>query len=210
MTGQTMRAAAVQRKASRRAPRGSDVSPAQELNDFVDSLSGSVSARLAAKVAKSIRLPEKQLRVVFESAIPGVLQAEFESSLLAGGPEVRATRARLAHVLTSAELVAAVPAMHDVPRAGEADVGLTSGGAARLLHVSRSHVNALADSGALGEVMKTAGGHRRLSRAAVLAYKEQSKRQQAKGLAAMMAATEEAGLYDLKLESAPPRKRKSK
>lgn len=187
--------------------------PVHELTEVVGGLSGPISARLAAEMAKQVKVPEKKLRVLFEIAIPGVLQAELENSLLASGPEFRAKRAKLAHVLSSAELAEAVPAvMEAMPGIAEAAPGedpraLTSEEAADLLHVSRSHVNALADAGTLGEVMRTAGGHRRLSRAQVLAYKEQCKRTQAKGLEAMIAASEKAGLYDLELKAAPRRRR---
>jgi len=185
--------------------------------DVVGGLSGPISARLATELSKSVKVSEKKLRDLFEIAIPGVLQSEFESNLLAKGPEFRARRAKLAHVLSSAELAEAVPALMEaaVPAfaqtalPGREDSVLTSEQAAELLHVSRSHVNALADSGALGEIMRTAGGHRRLSHARVLAYREQSKRRQARGLDAMMAASQEAGLYDLELEAAP-RKPKSR
>lgn len=212
-----MQTFSIQRQAASRPQRAPAATPVQELNEFVGGLSGSISARLAAEMAKSIHLPEGQLRKLFETAVPAVLKAEFASSLLARGPTVRATRAKLAHVLSSVELAEAAPARIEavspemeaaVPE--DEDSSLTSEQAAQLLHVSRSHVNGLADSGALGKVMKTLGGHRRIPRASVLAYKEQSKRSQAKGLEAMMAATDEAGLYDLELESAPRRKRKSR
>lgn len=193
-----------------RATRSAVPTPVQELNEVLGGLSGPISARLAAELAKKVQLSEKRLRAIFEIAVPRVLQAEFESNLLAKGPEVRATRAKLAHLLSSVELAAAVPAEIEAAVPDVEDSALTSEQAAELLHVSRSHVNALADSGALGRVMRTAGRHRRISRSSVLAYKEQSKRSQAKGLEAMMAATDEAGLYDHELQSAPQRKSKSR
>lgn len=88
------------------------------------------------------------------------------------------------------------------------DSAMTSEEAAVLLHVSPLHVKALADSGVLFEVPDASSGHRRISRASVLAYKEKIKRIQAQGLDAMVAATESLGLYDLELESLPTRKRK--
>jgi hypothetical protein len=51
------------------------------------------------------------------------------------------------------------------------------------------------DAGALGGVSRTAGGHRRISKAAVLAYKADSKARQTKGLDAMAQASERLGLY---------------
>jgi excisionase family DNA binding protein len=80
---------------------------------------------------------------------------------------------------------------------------LTSEAASKLLHVSRTHVNTLADSGALGVVRRTDGGHRRISKAALLKYKALSKERQSKGLDAMVAASQKLGLYDAELEGLP-------
>lgn len=69
--------------------------------------------------------------------------------------------------------------------------------------LSRTHVNSLADSGALGVVRRTGGGHRRISKAALLRYKALSKERQSKGLDAMVAASQKLGLYDAEVESLP-------
>ena len=85
---------------------------------------------------------------------------------------------------------------------------LTSEEAAKLLHVSRTHLNTLVDTGRLGEVSRTAGRHRRISKAAVLQYKAASKERQAKGLDAMAEASERLGLYDQELEGVPVRSKR--
>jgi excisionase family DNA binding protein len=76
---------------------------------------------------------------------------------------------------------------------GEDEV-VTSEEAAQLLHVSRTHVNSLVEAGKLGPVSLTEGGHRRISKAAVLHYKAGSKQRQARGLATMTEASQRLGL----------------
>lgn len=171
--------------------------PTEELQDVVGRLSGRISARLAAELAPKVKASEAKLRSLFNVTVPHVLQTEFESSLLSRGAVARAARAKLAHVLSVAELREAVPEGSARAVAPGRDDHLTSEEAAELLHVSRSHVNTLADSGVFGDVIRTAGKHRRLSRARVLAYKEQRKQSQAKGLQAMMAVSEGPGCMNL-------------
>lgn len=73
---------------------------------------------------------------------------------------------------------------------------LSSEEAAKLLHVSRTHLNMLIDSGKLGEITRTLGGHRRIAKTAVLKYKAESKQRRARGFAATMESSERLGLYD--------------
>lgn len=77
-----------------------------------------------------------------------------------------------------------------------ADDELSSEAAAKLLHVSRAHLNSLVDAEALGPIRRTKGGQRRIQKAAVLMYKADAQARQANGLSAMMAATQRLGLYD--------------
>jgi excisionase family DNA binding protein len=67
--------------------------------------------------------------------------------------------------------------------------------AAQLLHVSRTHINKLIDTGTLGNV-ETEGLHRRIKKSAVLTYKAESKARQAAGMASLVDATQRLGLYD--------------
>ncbi|TXC79093.1 helix-turn-helix domain-containing protein [Paraburkholderia azotifigens] len=73
---------------------------------------------------------------------------------------------------------------------------LTVAEASRLLHVSRTYLTALIDEGKFLEVHTTRRGRRRISRAEVLAYKEQIVKAQADGLERMIRASERMGLYD--------------
>jgi excisionase family DNA binding protein len=120
----------------------------------------------------------------------------------------------LAHVLSTIEVqTMGLSGEANSPSSASAlepadDTELTSEAAAKLLHVSRSHLNTLADSGALGEVRRTAGNHRRISKAALLEYKVHSKERQAKGLDAMMQASRKLGLYDDELAGVPGRPRR--
>ena len=84
---------------------------------------------------------------------------------------------------------------------------VTSEEAAKLLHVSRTHINKLVEKGELGEVRKTEGGHRRILRSAVMAYKEKSKAGQFKGLEQMMAASAALGHYDDEMNNVPLRRK---
>ena len=109
-------------------------------------------------------------------------------------------------VLPTAEAAHAVPSAGPSTSASEDDEELTSHAAARLLRVSRSHLNTLADSGALGEMRLTAGNQRRFSKAALLDYKTRSKERQSKGLDTMMEASRKLGLYGDELAKAPRRR----
>jgi len=146
--------------------------------------------------------------------IPALLEQAFVRSFLSGEEQAREHRAFLAHVLSAAELQATVgtdwwPMLLQATGASNAgasaDAGewLTSEAASKLLHVSRTHLNTLADSGALGVVRRTHGGHRRISKAALLKYKTLSQQRQSKGFDAMTAASQKLGLYDADLEGHP-------
>jgi excisionase family DNA binding protein len=67
--------------------------------------------------------------------------------------------------------------------------------AAQLLHVSRTHINKLIDTGKLGNI-QTEGSHRRIGKSAVLTYKAESKARQAAGMATLIDATQRLRLYD--------------
>ncbi|MGQ7935440.1 helix-turn-helix domain-containing protein [Paraburkholderia sp. D1E] len=84
---------------------------------------------------------------------------------------------------------------------------MTISEAAKILRVSRTHLNTLIDEGKLDGVRYTQVGHRRILRAAVLAYKEESKTTQKKGLNRMVEASERMRLYDRELEGLPVRRK---
>ncbi len=151
-------------------------------------------------------------KAVVES-VPVLLEKAFVTSFLSGKEHAREQRAFLSHVLSAAELQAtvgkdwkALMQATGAPKAAasaDEDEELTSEAASKLLHVSRTHINSLADSGALGVVRRTDGGHRRISKAALLEYKALSRGRQSKGLDAMVAASQKLGLYDAELEGLP-------
>ena len=136
-----------------------------------------------------------------ESGLRRVGTAQIEPDLAAEGERARQQRAILMHLLSTAELRRLSPnaMMSGVSAAAAApgeDEVVTSEEAAQLLHVSRTHVNSLVQAGKLGPVNLTEGGRRRISKAAVLHYKADSKHRQARGLAMMTEASQRLGLYD--------------
>lgn len=167
-----------------------------------------LQAQLGA--AKSSR---KSVEKAVVESVPVLLEQAFVTSFLSSKEHAREHRAFLAHVLSAAELQATVgkdwTALMQATAASKAalsadeDEELTSEAASKLLHVSRTHLNTLADSGALGVVRRTDGGHRRISKAALLKYKALSQERQSKGMDAMVAASQKLGLYDAELEGLP-------
>ncbi|MGF6505889.1 excisionase family DNA-binding protein [Paraburkholderia sp. 32] len=93
----------------------------------------------------------------------------------------------------------------DVPE--EKSEELTIEEAARLLFVSRTHLNKLLDDGKLSGVRTTEDGQRRIPRTTVVAYREQMRAAQKEGLNRMVESTDRMGLYDAELEGLPERRR---
>ena len=148
--------------------------------------------------------------------MPVVLEQAFILDFLQDNQDsARHRRAILSHLLSAAELqnvggsvlIASLAGMPSEAAPTDAEE-LTSEVASKLLHVSRTHLNTLVETGQLGGVRRTPGGHRRISKAAVLQYKAASKDRQAKGLDAMVEATERLGLYDSELDGVPVRSKR--
>lgn len=182
------------------------------LSSVAESLASSVSALLAKRLKAHADASTDGLRQAVKEVkdlVPSLLEVEFTRGLLKDDEGARMQRAMLVHLLTAAELksIVANPVGTLVANPADDEV-LTSEQAAKLLHVSRSHVNTLLDNGRLGEVSKTAGGHRRVSKAAVLAYKAKGKERQSKSLEAMTEASQALGLYDDELEGIPRRSKR--
>ncbi|MCP5285421.1 MAG: helix-turn-helix domain-containing protein [Burkholderiaceae bacterium] len=184
------------------------------LHFALDGLAKELAAQLVALVEAQFaagKASRKAVEKVVAAQVPALLQQGFITSFLADDTAVREHRAVLAHLLSAAELQATVGAgLTVLPSAiaassADEDDELTSEAAAKLLHVSRTHLNTLADSGVFGAVRRTDGGHRRISKAALLKYKAKSQERQAKGLDAMMAASQKLGLYDKELARLPVR-----
>jgi excisionase family DNA binding protein len=181
------------------------------LGAFSKDLTAQLVALVHAQLAAT-RPSRKTVEKAVVENVPLLLEQAFVTSFLSGKEQAREHRAFLSHVLSAAELQATVgkdwtglmQAAGASKAAANADEEeLTSEAASKLLHVSRTHVNTLADSGALGVVRRTDGGHRRISKAALLKYKALSKERQSKGLDAMVAASQKLGLYDAELEGLP-------
>ena len=170
----------------------------------------SVGEKLSATFTKWIRAgkPPKRAEMQKELAVAldAVLGDEFFVRLIDDGAPARQRRAALMALLSAAEFPGTTFSViaHD-----NDDELLTSEQAAELLHVSRTHVNKLMDSGTLKNVSRTEGRHRRVPKASVMAYKAESKARQAKGMERMTEASRRLGLYEAELAGIPkPPKRR--
>jgi len=186
----------------------------QQLASAVHFALGNVAASLTRQVTDAIaaKTPRKAnsdaIAQIVRDVLPGFLEQEFMQDLLKNQASARKRRAMLMHLLAATD----VQGLIDETADNQVDVAmdddgdsLTSAAAAKLLHVSRTHLNTLLDAGALGNISRTAGGHRRVSKAAVLAYKAESKARQAKGLDAMALASQRLDLYGDELADIPRR-----
>lgn len=172
-----------------------------ELHFALQGVAASMTTQLASRLTREIKgVSIRELKAIMAPVISTTLEAEFKRELLGPVPESRKRRALLTHVLTRVdardaltEVTAASPA-HAAVNVADSE-WLTSQDASKLLHVSRTHMNTLLDSGVLGEILRTAGGHRRVSREAVMTYKEESKQRQAAALDAVADASQRLELY---------------
>ena len=179
-------------------------------------LSG-ITAALADGLSKFIRNElRKQSGVAavisaVKSALPRLLERSFLDTLLTVEKDTQSRRVAMLHLLTTAEMQSLSANFLSTASTGahEAADSLTTEQAATLLGVSRTHVISLIKSHALLASL-TSGGHRRLLKTAVLAYKEEMKARQSRGLDAMMAATTDMGLYETELLGIPQRTKRKK
>jgi excisionase family DNA binding protein len=163
---------------------------AAQIADAVRSLTG----RMLEDVSAS-----KQARRVSAPQLMKQVMASIVQSLLLDDAVAQRQRMVLAQLLLTANLrKTGVPAaLRSSSLDDEADDPLLSSEeAAKLLHVSRTHINMLIDSGKLGEITRTVGGHRRIAKTAVLKYKAESKQRRARGFDVMVESSERLGLYD--------------
>lgn len=179
------------------------------LHFALENLAQSLAARLTEAIAVRTKRQASSAAIgqVVRGLLPGFLEKEFMQGQFKNQATARKRRAMLMHLLTAADVQAFIDSPADAPiKVTAEDEGeqLASEAAAKLLHVSRT-LNALLDAGALGDVSRTVGGHRRIPKAAVLAYKAASKARQAKGLDAMAQASQRLGLYADELAGVPRR-----
>jgi len=171
--------------------RGASDTLAAQIADVVRSLTGRMLEDTSASKKAARGASAQQL---VKQAMNSIVQ-----SLLVDDAVAQRQRTILAQLLLTANLLksGANESLQALALSGEVgDPLLSSEEAAKLLHVSRTHINMLIDSGKLGQVNRTEGGHRRIARTAVLKYKAKSKLRRARGVNAMVEATERLGLYD--------------
>ena len=182
-----------------------------ELHRALDSFTKALAAKVSSSVdglLSAHHVPRKSVEHEVAKELKGLLELEFIAEFLVDEKSARQRRALLVHVLSGAELESLEGGRSEGLAERTTDSGddeLTSEAAADLLHVSRTHLNKLADSGQLGETRRTEGRHRRISKAGVLKYKAESKQRQVKGLTAMMEASQRLGLYEDELAQVPSR-----
>jgi excisionase family DNA binding protein len=163
---------------------------AAQIADVVRSLTG----RMLEDVSASRQAGRVSAPKLMKQVMTSIVQ-----SLLLDDAVAQRQRTVLARLLLTANLrKAGIPASLQSPALDDDadDPLLSSEEAAKLLHVSRTHINMLIDSGKLGEITRTVGGHRRIAKTAVLKYKVESKQRRARGLDAMVKSSERLGLYD--------------
>jgi excisionase family DNA binding protein len=166
-------------------------------------LSALLTAKLKKNVTNSATKADAIHRLLTDDMLVMLEEVFFRGLLAANHERARQQRAILMHLLSTADVKRlspglAVSAFSAAAAQGEEDV-VTSEEAATLLHVSRTHINSLVEAGKLGPVSLTEGGHRRISKAAVLGYKAGSKQRQGQGLKMMTEASQRLGLYDNEL-----------
>ena len=192
----------------------SDIEPqfVSGLHFALGNMAESVADRVSSAIAEQIQTRKVNMEVIRQivtSAMPSTLESEFVRELLDDKEDSRKRRAMLVHVLSAADvrgINANVAMMQDVaPATVEDDELLTSQDAAKLLHVSRTHMNMLIDTGKLGAVSITDGGHRRIARSVVLAHKKRAKARQVLGLAEMVGTSARLGLYAGEIANTPRR-----
>ena len=152
----------------------------------------------------------KMIDEFVKDVVPQLLESSFQHEVLEANAETQKCRVVLLYMLSSAEmkncgdepllLLSPMPSgTNDEPKES-----LTTEEAAKFLGVSRTHLISLIDSEIL-PARRTSGGHRRIPKTAVFAYKQEMKQRQSKGLDAMMESTSALGLYDEELEGIPRR-----
>jgi excisionase family DNA binding protein len=130
---------------------------------------------------------------VLETRITNLVTQVLEQSLSSRTAQGKALRMALIAKLAHAEAGGAEDA--SLVQSANADALLTTAEAATRLEVSRPYVSMLCDSGKLGQVVTTEGGHRRIRASAVQAYLSTRTKQHERAVSPRQAGVE-AGLYD--------------
>lgn len=186
---------------------------AREVHEIIQNLSRSMVEELSSRIAAIKTQPSARISKTIGDFFPELLERHFVRGILEDANAAR-TRALLQHALTTLSLqdfndvnVVQSPQGLAARRADQDDGEvLTSAEAAKLLNVSRTYLNTLVEEGKLGPIERTEGGHRRIPKSVVLAYKQHSRRRQEKALEEMSKAAQDLGLYDTEMEGVPRRK----
>ena len=156
-----------------------------------------VLSHMPAKTAKGSTGPARTVAqyssTVFETRITLLVTEVLERSLSSRTAEGKALRMALIAKLANAEAGGVEAPV--VAQAAGADALLTTAEAAAQLEVSRPYVSMLCDSGKLGQVVTTEGGHRRIRASAVQAYLA-ARTTQHEGAVSPRQAGVDAGLYE--------------
>ena len=191
------------------------VAPAESPSgdDLMKLALGGIATDVARALGRVLRAKQRQkasaadVGHAMQDATPELLEEAFKHHLLGNETDAHRRRIALLHLLTSVEAATLEGGASMGPAAeppAQVPQTMTSEQAAKLLGVSRSHVNSLVDSGGLPS-SRTHGGHRRIARSAVLDYQVRMKAGQAKGLDDMSTASARLGLYADDLAGVPPR-----
>lgn len=126
--------------------------------------------------------------------LPALVAKALQESLTQPSAKGKALRMALITKLASDEMTPLADAIL-AQQTGDADSLLSTAEAAKILGMSRPYITMLCDSGKLGPIETTDGGHRRISRDALERYRVQSLTQY-RDAPTMREAGLEARLYD--------------
>jgi excisionase family DNA binding protein len=176
----------------------------ERLQNALSKQVGKTSAKLVAKDVEA-------LGTLLKNQLPTMVVDAFLATLLADGDAQRRRRAVLGCLLHGVDLggfqISRPKSVDELEalnaESADEDPEMTSEGAAKMLGVSRTHLNTLIEAGELGKVRRTSGGHRRISRSAVLIYWARTKERQFQGLDEMIEISQRLGLYDAEIDDLP-------
>lgn len=154
---------------------------------------GRAAPALAKGAAVRVIKSGEPSAAALETRLTHLVTEVLEESLNSQTADGRALRLALIAKLANAE--AGCVAAGTAPESAPDDSLLTTADAAIRLEVSRPYVSMLCDSGKLGEVVMTEGGHRRIRASAIKAYLAARTKQYGRAASPRQAGVE-AGLYD--------------
>jgi hypothetical protein len=145
---------------------------AQNAPQLQFALSGVVRALLTRTLSALRNSKVRPVGKVLDAVLANDLEPKLRAALLSPDSDARARRAVLMALCSAADLEQSSLTLHTLPpqlSPRNAQL-LTSTQAAVLLQFSVTHVKKLMDTGHLGEIIKSPGGHRRIWRTAIAAY----------------------------------------